>query len=109
MKYPYSLGGGGLTIFGHLTAAQIEWIWMNGWLEIAVAMNAVRRFLFSALTEAFVSLRSGVLWMPPLHNLNQRQSALYPVSVCKVLTVPQLRDSGLFYRSFKKKLHADAA
>lgn len=77
---------------------------MNGWLEIAVAMNAVRRFLFSALTEAFVSLRSGVLWMPPLHNLNQRQSALYPVSVCKVLTVPQLRDSGLFYRSLKKKI-----
>lgn len=75
---------------------------MNGWLEIAVAMNAVRRFLFSALTEAFVSLRSGVLWIPPLHNLNQRQSALYPVSVCKVLTVPQLRDSGLFYRSLKK-------
>lgn len=81
---------------------------MNGWLEIAVAMNAVRRFLFSALTEAFVSLRSGVLWMPPLHNLNQRQSALYPVCVCKVLTVPQLRDSALFYRSFKK-LHANAA
>lgn len=74
---------------------------MNGWLEIAVAMNAVRRFLFSALTEAFVSLRSGVLWMPPLHNLNQRQSALYPVCVCKVLTVPQLRDSALFYRSFQ--------
>lgn len=79
---------------------------MNGWLEIAVAMNAVRRFLFSALTEAFVSLRSGVLWMPPLHNLNQRQSALYPV--CKVLTVPQLRDSALFCRSFKK-LHANAS
>lgn len=35
MKYPYSFGGGGLTIFGHLTAAQIDWMngfeWMAGW------------------------------------------------------------------------------
>lgn len=55
-----------VTIFGNLTATDWEdgWVWMNGWLEIAAAINVIMRFPFP-LTEPFVSLRSSILWMPP--------------------------------------------